>query len=136
MKFGKMHNGACKVYDDKNSCIAFSIYNPTFASDVIIMNNYRYIKLKIDNSSLNHITMIESMCKEHCSAYTSAIHNDTILVKLPYRYNRYMIDYQNCTSELFGRDKTAASVTIELCGIVTLSSGMITSSYKLLSLTN
>ena len=134
MKFGKTIAGACKLYTDAGSPLRIDAHNVTFASDVLILDNRRYIKMHVTDSLLEFIQDLESKCADHNTAYASSLHDNTILVKLPFRYNRYMISYTDATSQLLAHGKTAACVTVELCGLVTLQSGRITCSYKMIAL--
>tara|TARA_B100001996_G_C18630557_1_gene581585 strand:+ start:478 stop:681 length:204 start_codon:yes stop_codon:yes gene_type:complete len=64
----------------------------------------------------------------------NSVVNNTILLKLPYRYKRYMIKYLNLTtSEIFAKDSSFTFLEFEMNGVCNIKE-YTTISYKLLSI--
>ena len=87
-------------------------------SDVLVLGKKRYIRLKIEGGLLEFLKSLDSYCINTFEKFSSSISNDTILVKLPFRYNKYEIDYVGQASSDDFRDGELIKSTIEVTGVV------------------
>ena len=87
-------------------------------SDVLVLDKKRYIRLKIEGGLLEFLRTLDNYCNNNFEKFSSSISNDTILVKLPFRYNKYEIDYIGQASSDDFRDGALIKSTIEVTGVV------------------
>lgn len=120
-----------KVYH-KNKEIDF-LCNVTCSSDIITKDNKMYLNLHINESKENLIYGFNDFCKQYISNFKSFINDDKIFVKLPFRYNRFEVEYSNfLTSECFKLNETF-NCQLKFCGILKVENSQ-TCVFKLVSI--
>jgi hypothetical protein len=88
-------------------------------SDVIIHDKKHYINVKIEpNSDLKELDLF---CQTTFKNFSSFLKNDIIFVKLPFRYKRYDIKFNNLTAcGCFQKDETFKCELL-CCGFININ---------------
>ena len=93
----------------KNKVVMFKSSNTVFQfestieciSNIIISDKKHYINIKLLNNEEN-IKQLDIYCKQIYSNYENSLYSNCIFTKLPFRYNRFTIQFENLkTSEYF-----------------------------------
>ena len=113
---GKCRYGCQNVFY-KNKPLVLDFVNCKCTSDINIVTNKHYIRLELSDSLLQFVQELDSFCKREIFGYRSMIDQGSILVKLPYRYKRYEIDFNNLSgSDVLVKD-SVVSGTLEGVGV-------------------
>lgn len=83
-------------------------------SDVFQLKNKWYIRCILSGPLLTEFQNIDAFCSQHANEYKSCIHENTVLVKIPYRYKKFEADIENCS---FHELKAGHKVTISFIPI-------------------
>ena len=87
-------------------------------TDVLIIDKKRYIRVEVKDGLLDFLCKLSNFCSNKFDNFTSIVTNDSISVKLPFRYNKYEIKYIGQASSDDLKDGSNIKCTIEVSGVV------------------
>jgi hypothetical protein len=120
MKFGKTIGDFTPIVCDNFSKFNIFLFNVKIASDKYIHNGKHYVLVDC-TSFIDTLTKINEFARTKFSNFSSCFdsHNNTIVVKLPFRYNRYQINWKGLSTSGDILDQAYCNIDIQLVGITT-----------------
>ena len=88
----KSRDGCYTVQDAHGRPFSFTT-NVVCITDILDINGKKYIRLQLEGGASEMLHNLDTYCSNMFSTYTNTIINESILVKIPYRYKRYEIRY-------------------------------------------
>ena len=128
----KRHTSTFYKITKNNEPICFSA-ELKCVSDVNVLGNKRYIRIEVTGVLLEFLKSVDNYCFNNFEKYTSTISNNSILVKLPFRYKKYEINYINQASSDDLYEGSHIKATIEVTGVY-LSKYTSMCTFKMLTL--
>lgn len=127
------YNGFKKLTWD-NSPLILDVVDTFCLTDIFQLEGKHYFRLKPHGSLVDYITRIDDFCDSQCQNYSRIISSDGILVKIPYRYKKYEVLYEDGANS--GNIKSGNIINCSLAVLGVFSTQNITTcAFKLTSIT-
>ena len=133
MKFGKTFGTFTPLLEDSYGKIFFKFFNVKLISDIYQNSDKHYVDLDC-SSFITCINNIDNFAQTNFPNHINSVSpNNTIRVKLPFRYNRYQIQWENLSTSGDIKANNYCNITIQIMGITKTDNDNSFCSFKCVS---